>query len=127
MTIHFGHAEDRLRQYGVQSGPDPKQIAAVGDEVLERLGVREIQATGQTGQDHSQAEDIRQRVVVSQFVLPRDVARQIDGAGDRRSALADGQIDHFVAAGRQIARAAQFGHDFHRRLAGRFDRRRAAS
>ena len=62
------------------------------------LGVGKIQAAAETGQDHPQAEDIGQRVVMADLVLPRNVAGKVDGSDDDfGGSVSDRQIGYLGA------------------------------
>ncbi len=77
MAIELGHRPDDLGQHGMQSGRQIEQIAATGDESLVVLGIGEVQAAGQAGEDQPQVEDVGERVVMPQPMFPADVAAQI--------------------------------------------------
>ena len=82
MAIQLGHAEDGSRYDGMDARIQSEQVSPVGNERLQVLWLREIEPAGQTGQDHAQAEGVRQRVMVLHLMLPGHVAGQIDGACD---------------------------------------------
>ena len=89
MPVDLRHAGNRLRQDRVQPGVQREQVPPMGDEALQVLGVGEVQAASQAGQDHPQAEDVGQRVVMADLVLPGYVAGQVDGPGDFGRAIPD--------------------------------------
>jgi hypothetical protein len=91
------------------------------NEPLQGLRFGEIQSASQAGQDHAQAEHVGQRIVVTQLVLPSNVARQVHGASDRDASLADGQVNHVLLSGICFASPPDLRHDLHGGLAGRFD------
>ena len=123
VAIKLGHRPDDLRQHGMQSGRQLEQIAATGDESLVVPGIGEVQTAGQAGENQPQAEDVGERVVMPQSMLPADVAAQISGslklggglAGrlrldlvDPRVELADdgGAVDDFDPLGLRLEQAA---------------------
>ena len=58
----------------MQVGRQFKQVAATRDEPLVILRVGEIQAAGQAGQNQSETENVGQRIVVLEAMLPADIA-----------------------------------------------------
>ena len=70
-----------------------EQIAAMTDECGEVFGLREVEAARQAGQDHAETENIGQRIVMADLVLPTHIARQIHRLANLIATLADLEID----------------------------------
>ncbi len=102
MAVDLRHAGNRLGQDGVQPRVQREQVAAMGDEALQVLGVGKVQAAGQAGQNHSQAEDVGQGIVMAELLLPGDVAGKVDGPGEGGRAVADREIGQFAAVLRRL-------------------------
>ncbi len=80
MPIEFRHAEDRLRQDRMQFRIQREEVAPIGDERLQVLWLSEVKTATEAGQDHAQAEDVCQRIVMAHLVFPRDITWQIHGS-----------------------------------------------
>ena len=89
MSVDLRHAGNRLREDRVQAGVQREQISPIGDEAIQVIGFGKVQAASKAGQNHPQAENVGQRVVMADLVLPRYVAGKVDGPGDLGRAIPD--------------------------------------
>jgi hypothetical protein len=80
---------------------ETEEIAAMVDEAVEVFGLVEIQTAGETGEDHAEAEDVRDGIMMTELVFPGNVAGQEDRAGDFFVAFADVEVGVFFGAGIQ--------------------------
>lgn len=94
VTIEVRHVGDDPRDHRVQPGVELRQVASVGDEALERLGLPEVSVERGARGDHPQREDVGERIVVTDRVLPRHVSGQVHRAFDRFLEIADREVGH---------------------------------
>ena len=74
VPIQLGHRPNGFGQHRMQVGRQFKQVAATRDEPLVILRVGEIQAAGQAGQNQPETENVGQRIMVLEAMLPADIA-----------------------------------------------------
>ncbi len=77
MPIELRHAEDGLRQHRMQFRIQREEVAPIGDKRLQVLWLREVKTAAEAGQDHAQAEDVCQRIMMAHLVFPSDITWQI--------------------------------------------------
>jgi hypothetical protein len=75
MAFEFGHLDDDTGQHRMQAFLQPEQVLAVGGEQAQVVVGREVQAASQARQHLAQTQDVADRVVMAQALLPRDIAR----------------------------------------------------
>ena len=96
----------------MEVGCQGEEILSRGNEGLQPIRFCQVDPTGEARQDHSQAEDIGERVVVFEQVFPRHVAGQVDRANDFRVTIADGKVDELVASFVDVDGTALLADDF---------------
>ena len=112
VPVQIGHAEDGPGKHGVEVGGQGEEILSRGNEGLQSIRLRQVDPTGEARQDHPQAEDIGERVVVFEQMFPRHVAGQVDWTNDLRVAIADGKIDELVASFVDVDGTTLLANDF---------------
>ena len=75
-TVELRQPQNGLGEDRMQPRIEGEQVPAAGDERFQVARLIQIEAAREAGQDQSQAEDVGQRIVMPQFMLPRDIARQ---------------------------------------------------
>ena len=101
MPIDLRHANDGSCQDRVQIRGNRKQVVATRYETFEIIGIAEIEPQAEACQDHSEAKDVGQRIVMTELMLPADITRQIDGASDLVVAIPNGQVENLSLRPRQ--------------------------
>ena len=90
---------------------DLKQVVSIFDKCGEILVVCQVQAASKTGQQHPEAEDVGERVVVTNFVFPTPIGGKKTGTFDGATA-GDQQILLRALAIGNIEGAAARSNDF---------------
>ncbi len=121
MPVDLRHAGNRLRQDRMQAGVQREQVPPMGHEAFQVLGFGKVQSAGQTGQDHPQAENVGQRVVMADQMLPGHITGKVDGLGDFGGTVPDREIGHLPGAVIRVGRATGLRNDGHGQGAGGFD------
>ena len=82
----------------MEVGTERKGVAPTGDESLQIVWFGEVQPAREACQNHSQAENVRKRIVMVQAVFPCDVTGKIDRSRDLCVGFSDAQVDDFPRA-----------------------------